>query len=168
MAIRFSSTASVTVANTVSETDLFPLLTLFAGGLGVGSALRVEIWGYYGTDVIPGTLRIRLYWGGAGTAILDTGVQTPTGSLTNQGFHLSALLTVRTIGSPGTIIGQGAFLASTAATVGSVWEMVRTSTQVLDTTGDTTLNVSAKWGTAAAANTLTVTNATVETVSDPG
>lgn len=156
----FSQTQSVTVANTVTETDLTGTgvgsLTVPLSMLGViGKTLKFTGWGYYSAAAAP-TIRIRLYLGS--TVLLDTTAVTSSNG-TNDMWNLRGMVTVLTIGATGTVNAQGFYKEDGTF---SEFPMVNTSTVTIDTTTSQALSLTAQWGTAAAANTITMTNFTVE------
>lgn len=160
----FAATADATVTNTVTETSIVGSgtgsLTLPANFFTAGRTVRVLVRGKYSDAAVPGTLTIKVKLGS--TVILTTGAQTPTGTLTNEGFSVTGLITCRTTGATGTVYGQGDTVTHSAATTHAEWEMTNTGTQTVDTTGTLAVDVTATWGTADASNSITGTNALVE------
>lgn len=156
----FTSTASATVANTTTETSLIGSgvgsLTLAAGYFTAGKSLRFLVYGYLSDQITPNTLRIRAKFGS--TAILDTGAQTPTGSLSNRFWGMECTITNRTTGVSGTVMAQCGWLYNTSAILVAQFDMVNTSTVTVDTTGTLAVDVTAQWGGASASDTITGTN----------
>ncbi len=106
----------------------------------------------------PVTLVLRIALGAV--ELLTTGALTPPSGATNVPWEMEGLLVVRSIGASGTIMatgrydnGQSAGLLANAAAV------------TVDTTASADLQVTAQWGTADAANSLTVQNLTIEKVT---
>lgn len=164
----YVATASGTVASTTSETTIIGSgvgsLTLPANFLTVGKALRVRVLGVWGTTIVAPTINIKFKLGS--TVIVATGAVTAPTSLSNQWFEVIVELTCRTTGASGTVIAQGAFLnAEASATfVAFAYPMSETSTNTVDTTGTLAVDVTATWGTSNAANTITATNAVLQSI----
>lgn len=151
----FAGTADATVGNTVTETSIVPAsgagsANLYFGYLSVGKSLRITGIGYISETGTP-TLRIRLKLNT--TLILDSTAFTLPASLSNSRFHFEFVLTCRTAGAGGDVYAQGYII-----TGGTRTEIVKTAVVSVNTTSNHTVAVTAQWGTADAANTLTVTN----------
>jgi len=159
----FTQTASVTVGNTVTETSLFGAgqgsLTLPINALTTSKRVRWTLMGVI-TDTGTPTLNIRIKVGGA--TIASTGAVALVGTVVNRAFRIQFELTCRSIGASGTVIGQGSFWYDNSTNLGTTEGIAMTATATVDTTAQLTLDASAQWGTADPADTLTVTNATVE------
>ena len=155
----YTSTAIGVVSNDAVERSLIGpgSGTLMTSGnyIGVGKTMRVSAAGYYSTQVVPVTLNLRLRVGGtAGTIVVQTGDQTPIGSMANRAWKINALLTCQTTGATGTMQGHSAF--EHMATVGATgsptwWEMTSTSTVAINTTTDNEIQLTADWGAGVAA-----------------
>jgi len=161
----FTQTATGTVANTSSESNLnntgVGSLTLPAGFFIAGKGIRITARGYRSTTNPSGTLRIKVKLGS--TVILDTTALTATNGLTNRAWELSGALYCRTVGASGTVFGQGRVSMSQAAATAAVfWEMLNTSAIVINTTISQAITVTAQWGTAHASNTMSCTGMIVE------
>ena len=156
------------VANTTTEKSLlgsgvgtlvFPGYSLF-----LGRTLRIQASGILSTALVPGTLRIKIKLGT--TVILDTGAQTPTGSVVDLIWKIDAVITVRAVGSVTTVIGQAAFeYQATALSSVAVWAMTNTAAINVDLTASQTLYVTVTWNTANASNDIRCTNCTVESLN---
>jgi hypothetical protein len=161
-----TTSASGTVANTTTEGTLFGTIVgnaqIPAGILQPGRSVRVKVRGLLSTAAVPGTLDVKFKLGS--TQIVATGAQTPTASLTTRYFEVDVLLTCRTTGATGTVIAQGLMThmpaAQSAAAV--LWELQNTATVTIDTTAAQTIDVTADWGTADAANSIVGTNVSIE------
>jgi len=148
----FSQTASVTVANTLTETTVIGAgqgtVTLPANYFVAGKAVRIKIYGYHSASGNP-TNRIRIKLGG--TTVLDTtAVASHSGA--NELFTIDALLICRTTGATGTVYSLGVFTANSDGEIG----MVNTSAATIDTTGTLAIDITWQWGTADPGNTATV------------
>lgn len=163
-AVGFDQTASVTVANTNGETTLAGAgkgtLTIPANYLTLGRTVRVKASGYYGTTGTP-TLRLKVKFGS--TILCDTGANTTGSGISARGWTLEAVITCRTVGSSGAVIGQGRVFLSTTHTAGTIDDFTpNTSATTVNTQTTQAVDVTAQWGTASPSNTITCTNLTVE------
>jgi hypothetical protein len=134
----FAQTASVTVANTVTETTLLGsgsgTLTLPANFLKVGTSLRLRAAGYHSSTGNP-TITIRIKLGSTTIATMSgTG-----GNGTNDSWEVNLDLTVRTVGASGTIFAQGKYAELHSA--GLVAGSDNTVTTTIDTTASITVNM---------------------------
>lgn len=155
-----NQTSSVTVANTVTETTLLAsAYTLQANYMTAGKTLRLRASGVIANTATP-NLRLRFKVGGA--TVCDTTAVAMSTITGNMAFNIEGYITCRSSTSAiGYLCGEyqtangTAPLAITAAT---------SSTTVVDFTSNSSLNLTAEWGTASASNTLTITNLIVEVV----
>jgi hypothetical protein len=161
-AILFSATANATIANTTSELTMFGTgvgsLTLPANKLAAGAGLRINFWGYKTNPGSAGTVTIRMKIGGS---TLATAVVTP-GATTDTLVRAEMMITCRTAGVSGTVIGQGQVVMPESATANRYWDLVSTGTTVVDTTGTLVLDVTLQWASGVATRTVTITNGIVE------
>jgi hypothetical protein len=161
----FLQTASVTVGNTIVETTLagtgVGTLVIAAGRLAVGSTVRLKARGYI-TDTGTPTLQLRAKLGPSGTFVDLGAFNLPTITGTH-GWTFDGEVTVRTNGAGGTAIAQGTLTIGGATPV-TLTSSANTSAQAINTTIPQTLDLTAQWGTADPANTLTSTNVTMELV----
>lgn len=164
---QFGGTASVTVANTTTETSLSPAgagsRTIPAGVLTAGRSVRIQARGVMGSSGASNlTLKLKL----GSTVIGATPATSPANPLTNRGWELDFTFTCRTTGSTGTIIGQGMFRsrsdANTATGNLQGWELANTTTTTIDTTVPETFDITATYSAANATDTITLTNLTIE------
>lgn len=150
--VSFAQTASVTVANTVTETTLVGAgvgsLVAPASSLSIGSRMAMRASGAHSATG-GSTLRIRAYLGS--TLVLDTGA-VGVGASSAQFWQFQGDLTVRTLGAPGSVIAEG--VVQESATPVGFFGMANTTPIALDTTVDQTFSLTAQWGTAAAGNTI--------------
>lgn len=160
---QFSQTQDVTVANTVTETNLsgtgVGTLTLPANALAAGTTLKFTAFGLHSATGNP-TIRVRIYAGA--TVLLDTTAVT-SGNSTNAIWDLRGLVTCYTTGNTGTVWAEG-FYEETGGGTGK-FEMANTAAITLDTTTSQTLKLTVQWGTAAAGNSISMTNFTVEVLT---
>lgn len=172
-----ATSSGTAVANTTTETILFPDITVPANYMQDGRTLRLRAIGQYSTTATP-TILFSLRWGGvAGTLLCKTAATTlPT--VTAALWNLDILLTVRSNGSTGTIMANGAasIYAGVAATVasstGAAADTPMTAGGVLapaavtvDLTIDKALSITATWSAASASNTTTGLNYTLEALN---
>lgn len=165
----FTATADAAVSNTVTETTILGTgvgtKTIEANMLRVGMTFRITVLGYVADTGTP-TLRIR--WKLGSTTIADTGAVALSANLSgNEMFTATFTFTCRTLGATGTVMGQGRFIYHT--TTGSSTDVpinvVNTAATTIDTTAAQAVDVTAEWGTADAANTITATNAIIEIIN---
>lgn len=156
------------VANTTTETIIFPNITIPANYLSDGRLLELYARGRFSTTATP-TIRFRLRWGGvAGTVLWDSGTitcATVTAALWSiPGLHIQT----RVNGAAGSLFVMGECLVGSAAapSVGSatgapavgVFGSAGDDTPAavtVDLTADTALALTATWSAASASNTLT-------------
>lgn len=156
------------VANTTTETILFPNITIPANFMQDGRTLRLTAYGRYGTTATP-TLTFAVRWGGVtGTIISQSGAITCGGTITNAQWKMEVVIQVRSNGSSGTVFAMGdvtlhedaVATAGTVTNYGMVNPMgsagVQTPAAVtVDLTADTALSITADWSAANASNTIT-------------
>lgn len=157
----FRQTANATVANTAAETTLTAAgsgsRTIPAGRLSVGSTIRIIARGVIADTGTP-TLQLRVKVGA--TTFLDFGAVTFPTLTGSHGWELEGEIVIRTAGAGGTAIGNGCVWVS--VTGAPDLDTLNTATSALDTTAAQTLDLTAQWGTANPANTITCTHLTME------
>ncbi|MBL7942761.1 MAG: hypothetical protein JNM00_08350 [Flavobacteriales bacterium] len=161
----FAQTADGTVQNTTSETTLFGTgegsLTIPADFFKVGRTLKVTMMGIITNTGSP-TIRLRVKLGGS--TIIDTTAVT-MGTITGTQFFIAEfLITCRTAGSSGTVIGQGMFNYWASTSSQRTATGASSGTVTVNTTGTLALDVTVQWGTASASNRISSHNAIVERV----
>lgn len=156
ISVIFSQTASNTIANTGTETELFGTgsgtRVFGANQLYPGATIRVKLAGVLSTALVGPSLRIRVKLGGA--TVLDSTAATLLGSISARRFELDCDIEIREFGSSAVVFGSGTWIHNTGDVTGIVVEMPGTS-QTIDSTTTNTLSVTAQWGTASASNTIT-------------
>ncbi len=183
--LAWATASGTAVANTTTETILFPNVTIPANYLQDGRVLRIRAFGAYGTTGTP-TLTLALRWGGvAGTVIAKSAAATLTsgvggGASMTAMWVFEAIIQVRSNGSSGTLMtnGEATLFTSTAPTAGTVTNygmpivLASGSTGgttpvavTADLTADTALSLTALWGTANAANSIQGLNYTIEALN---
>lgn len=156
------------VANTTTETIVFPNVTIPANYMQDGRLLTLRGLGRFSTTATP-TIRFRLRWGGvAGTLIWDSGTIT-TATVTAALWQIPAIIIqTRSNGSSGTLFAAGMCVIGSAAapTVASatgapaigVFGSAGDDTPAAvtcDLTADTALSLTVAWSAASASNTET-------------
>lgn len=168
--IAVATNSGTAVANTTTETIMFPNVTIPANVLQDSRTLGLRVFGQYSTTATPTLIFTLRYGGVAGTIICKTAACTlPT--VTAGGFDLDIILTTRSNGSSGTIMGNGiaTVFAGVAGTVASATGeglvtpmmnggVLTPAVATIDSTADTALSITATWSAASASNTLTGLN----------
>jgi hypothetical protein len=161
----FVQTASVTVADTTTETTLTGAgqgnLTLPANFFTVGRTIRLKAMGVFSDTGTP-TLNIRFKLGS--TTICSTGAVALAGTIANNVWSVDIELTCRTVGASGTVIAQGLFTYDESTHAGTTEGLASTTTTTIDTTASQAVGITVQWGSASASNTITATNLTVERI----
>ena len=183
--ITWATASGTAVANSTTETILFPNVTIPANYLQDGRTIRGRGFFKYGTTATP-TLTFALRWGGvAGTVIAKTAALTTT-SAVGGGASMTALgsfeffIQTQTNGSSGTLMTNGVIttFTSTAPTAGTVTNygldqaLASGSTGgttpvavTADLTADTALSLTATWSAANAANSIQGIQYTLEALN---
>lgn len=157
---RLVATADVTYANSSAFASLISATrkgtqSIGANNLRVGDSISIRAAGYFSTDATPGTLRIKLQ---LDANLLLDGTFAPAGGLASVAWEITAEVTVRAIGTPGSFMSQGFFRyldglgAPQAAALGG------TAAVSANTDADSTLDLQAKWSVAHASSSLVCTN----------
>lgn len=158
----FAATADKTVGNTTTETTLFGTgvgsLTLPANLFIIGRTVRIVLRGYITGTANP-TVRFKIKLG-ANIIVDTTALGTLLGAGTQHPFLFDGEIICRTTGASGAFVGQLVVASNAAANF--VDGSQTTATVAADTTASQVLDATLAWGTANAANTVTITNATVE------
>lgn len=159
---QFAQTASVTVANTGSETTITGAgqgtLTLPANRLVAGTTIRVSQRGYLSSKAAAaGTLNRKAKLGGS--EVCSTGAVAVVDNLSNVMVEMIVEIVCRTVGVTGTVVASGKLLIN-----GTVYGMVKTTTTTIDTTGTLAIDLTDTWGTADVGNSDTAQILTVEAI----
>lgn len=166
------------VANSTTETILFPNVTIPANYLQDGRCLRVRAFGQYSNTGTP-TMIFGLRLGGvAGTLLCKTAACTTPSGVTAACWDLDIVVQTRTNGSAGTLMANGTarVFAAVAGTVASATGealvtpmtaggVVTPATASLDLTADQALSLTLTWSAASASNTATGLNYTIESLN---
>lgn len=157
----YNSTADETpVANTVSESVIFPVYTFAPNYLSNGRSIHVRARGKLSTAGTP-TIKFGVRLGGVGGVLLaETEAITNGSGVTNVNWSLDVTIQVRTNGATGTVLAFGVLLLHTAAgtvaiNVFSISGYDAPAVATVNLTIEQDLAVTCTWGTASASNTLT-------------
>lgn len=138
-----------------------------ANFMQAGTTFRVTASGTVTTSSTPGndTFRVRIGTTTLTGNIAATVVAAANASITAQNFYLEFLVTVRTAGATGSVVGQG-IVWSENATTGAFTAInvigMTTSTVAVDTTAAKVIELTALTG--ASSSSVTVENAAIEVV----
>jgi hypothetical protein len=175
--LTWATASGTAVANTTTETILFPNVTIPSNFLQDGRTLRLRAIGQYSTTATP-TIIFTLRWGGvAGTVLCKTAACTlPT--ITAGVWDLDILISTRSNGSSGTLMvnGTARVFAGVAGTVASATGeglvtpmtaggVLTPAAVTVDLTADTALSLTATWSAASASNTTTGLNYVIEALN---
>lgn len=168
--LAWSTADGTAVANTTTETIIFPNITIPANYLQDGRILRIRAFGKLSTTGTP-TITFAIRWGGvSGTVVATTEAITCASGAANTAWALEAYIQTRSNGSTGTVFVMGeATVNLTASTntsgVFGVSGFDAPAAVTVDLTADTALSVTADWSAASASNTLTGHIYTIEAMN---
>lgn len=165
---RFES--DVTIANTAAETSIVAAtrsnasLTAVAKNQWIiGSTIKIKAQGIISSKAVtPGNLTIKLK---CGATVVATGIAAPIGGMSNEMIDIDLTMTVRSIGSGGTVVAAG-FLKLSSLGVVAITPVLTTTPQTVAQNVAFTLDVSLTWATADPGNTLTITIGEIQEI-DP-
>lgn len=173
-AIAWATASGTAIANSTTETILFPNVTIPANYMQDGRALKLTAYGGYGTTATP-TLKFSVRWGGVAGTVLCAQAANVTTSGVGGGASMTAMWMVEVViqtranGSSGTLMtnGYSTLSTSTLLTAGTVTNYGQVAplasgatggttpvAVTADLTADTALSLTATWGTANAANSI--------------
>ena len=157
----FWATANGTaVANTTTETIIFPDVTIPANYMADGRVLRLRAFGKLSTTATP-TIIFAIRWGGvAGTLLATTEAITCASGAANTAWALEAIIQTRSNGATGSLFVMGEIqvnLTASTVTAGAfgVSGFDAPAAVTADLTTDKALSLTADWSAASASNTLT-------------
>lgn len=166
------------VANSTTETILFPNVTIPANYLQDGRCLRLRAFGQYSTTATPTMIFTVRLGGVAGTTLCKTAACTTPSGVTAACWDLDVVIQTRSNGSAGTLMANGTarVFAAVAGTVASATGeglvtpmtaggVVTPATASVDLTTDQALSLTLTWSAASASNTATGLNYTVESLN---
>lgn len=158
------------VANTATETIMFPDVTIPANYLQDGRVMRFIAYGKLSTTATP-TIQFALRAGGvAGTLLWQSEALTTASGSANVNWKVFIHVQVRSNGSTGTLVAIGDVNVNlTASTVigqtVSVSGFDAPATATVDLTANKDFSLTAKWSAASASNTLTGMIYTIEALN---
>jgi hypothetical protein len=183
--VSWATASGTAVANTTTETILFPNITIPANYMQDGRCLRMRGFFQYGTTATP-TLIFSVRWGGvAGTVLSKQGANVTTSGV-GSGATMTALgdfeilIQTRSNGSAGTLMTNGVtrLFTSTVLTAGTVTNYGQPApiasgstggttpvAVAADLTADTALSLTVKWSAADPANSIQGINYTLEAMN---
>lgn len=158
-ALAWSTADGTAVANTTTETIIFPNLTVPANYMQDGRVLRMQASGKLSTTGTP-TMTWAIRWGGVSGTVLATTEAITQGTVTNANWDLNAFIQTRANGATGSLFVMGRVIVHTSATavatnVFGVSGFDAPAAVTVDLTADTALSITADWSAASASNTLT-------------
>ena len=142
--------ATTTVTNTTDETTLYTG-PVPANELLAGKTYRVNLYGLISTVNVSQTITVRLK---LGATTISTAVVTPA-NLTDEPWHATFTVTVRSVGATGTVSTFSEVFVETSHD--AVSESV-----VIDTTAAEDVTLTAEWGAADVGNVFSVTQGYME------
>lgn len=149
------------VANTTTETILFPDKTIPGNYMSDGRLLRLRAFGKLSVTGTP-TITFRVRWGGvAGTLLATTEALTCGSGVTTVNWELEIYVQVRSNGSAGSMLvfGSASLHTSATAVLANTFSVsgydAPAAVGSLDLTTDKALSVTAQWSAASASNTIT-------------
>ena len=158
------------VANTTTETSIFPDVTIPANYMQDGRTLHCRAFGKLSTTGTP-TITFAFRWGGAaGTLLATSEAITCASGAANTAWSIDAWIQTRTNGATGTLIVFADVMVNlTASTqtsgVFSVSGFDAPAAVTVNLTADTALAITADWSAQSASNTLTGMHYSVESIN---
>lgn len=145
-----------------------PPIVLPANMLEVGMEVRIEAFGEFSNTATP-TLGLGFFYG---TAAVPLGSGTPLTTITTAvswPWRAQYRGRVRSVGTAGSIVGQGSWRLGISLTAFSVEQALAPTlaarTVAIDTTAAKAIGVGATWGASSVSNTIKVNQLTVELVN---
>lgn len=168
--LTWATSDGTAVANTTTETIIFPNVTVPANYMQDGRTLRLTAYGKLSTTGTP-TITFAIRWGGVtGTVLATTEAITCASGASNTMWFVQAYITTRTNGATGTLFVTGnttVNLTSSTQTsqVFGVSGFDAPAAVTVDLTADTALSLTADWSAQDAANTLTGNQYYIESIN---
>jgi hypothetical protein len=159
-ALSWATADGSAIANTTTETIIFPDITIPANYMADGRVLRLTAYGKLSTTSTP-TITFAIRHAGVGGTLLATTEAITNGSgVTNVNWAVEALIQTRANGSSGSLFVMGkAFVHTAAATVVTnvfgVSGYDAPAAVTVNLTADWALSLTADWSAASSSNTLT-------------
>jgi hypothetical protein len=154
------------LASSTTMTDISPAPQwTFPYYLYAGQRVRVSAYGRFSNASTP-NLTLAVYYGGAtsGTLLAGTGTVATASAVTGVPWRLSYNFRVASVGSSGTIVGEGNVDIGTSltATTGVPIPNTNANPITISTVSLQTLTVAAQWGTNSSSDTITCEDFIVE------
>jgi len=168
--VAWATADGTAIANTTTETIVFPDVTIPANYMADGRVLRLRAFGKLSTTGTP-TITFAVRWGGvAGTLLLTSEAITCGSTVTNVNWDAEVYIQTRANGSSGSLLSWGLIHVHTAAgtvvvNVCGVSGFDAPATVTVDLTTDKALSFTAGWSAASASNTLTGHMYTIESLN---
>jgi len=159
-ALWWATADGTAVANTTTETIVFPNVTIPANYMTDGRLLLLRAFGRLSTTGTP-TIIFALRWGGvAGTLLATTEALTCASGSVNVAWSIEALIQTRANGAAGSLFVMGDVMLNLTASTNlsgafGVSGFDAPAAVTADLTADTALSLTADWSAASASNTLT-------------
>lgn len=159
--------AGAALASSTTLTDISPapqFLSQTFGQMYIGQRWRIVAHGIFSTTGTP-TLLLGFYYGGvAGTALAATAATATGSGAAAWPWKLELQMSVRSLGSSGTVWAQGFCDLGTSLTALARTAIPVTNVQLVtvNTTVNSALTVGAQWGTSSVSNTVTCEDLIVE------
>jgi hypothetical protein len=157
--------AGNTFSNSAAENIFASNATIPANECKTGKVYRITASGSYGTQGLTApSLTMRLKFGT--TDIIATPANATSAGASGRQWTLIAAVICQTAPSAtATVEGNGTITRSTSAVAAVTWEFDSTGSVTVDTTVPQTVQLSAQFGTANAANTITLRQFIMEELS---
>jgi hypothetical protein len=166
----FHTTDGTALASSTTLTDVSPTppIVLPANTLEQGMEIELAAFGQFSTTATP-TLLLGFYYGGvAGVALAASTAITTGTTAAAWPFKMRYRGIVRSVGTAGSIVGQGELLLGTsliAFSARAIPETAAARTVAIDTTAAKAVTVGAQWGTSSASNTLTLNDISLKLIN---
>jgi hypothetical protein len=149
---------STAIANTAAETafdQYFTFPSQAQRSTQPVTVIRLKAYGVYSTGLINLGLTLRVRWGGvAGTLVCSSGSLTLGASASNSAWSTDVMLLIQSIGSIGSMEGQGSAVFTVGSPSVTALGMGNSGAFSVDTTVASDIVITAQWAIAAAANTI--------------
>lgn len=165
--IHITAGVAFTTFTAYQSIDQLPLIKIPANLLEPGTGIELYAQGHFSNTGTP-TLSIGFYWGTAAVPLGQSALITTTTGATAWPWRLYYRGRCRSVGTAGTIYGQGELTLGTSLTALTtqatpVSQALRLST--IDTSIEKAIGVGAQWGTSNAANSITTELFSVQLIS---
>jgi hypothetical protein len=153
--VAFGVTSTVTIANSVANTQLQQSTNAAANEPQTGSTYLIKGYGVYSVTGTP-TMQFNVYWGTiTGTVIATIPAITAASGVTNAPFSYEVMITFRSTTSLTASITLDLVTNTTTGAITRYGGSPSTTTTVV-TTSSTPIVIGFQWGTASASNTISL------------